>query len=249
MKIRFHWQNLRKDERGFPWYGRAWLYLTLFAHEFCLAWSWNLWSHFCGVSVTVDQEDAALQFHVALPPVSLWLSFRGVFSRAWLHRHFRYEDRETSLRIHDWHLWWTVWRDDNGWDSSVPRWRSGNIDFLKLLLGKEKYSTRDLNTHRVTIPMPEGGYPAEVRFFESTWKRPRWFARRLVRADIKPLKPIPFPGKGENSWDCGEDALHGLTCPATTIEEAVARTVASVLRSRRRNGGDTMMAYPTPGVA
>lgn len=86
--------------------------------------------------------------------------------------------------------------------------------------------------------MPEHPYPATVRLFESTWKRPRWpFARRMVRAEIEVEGGIPHPGKGENSWDCDDDATYSLTCQARTAEDAVAKLVGSVLRDRRNYGG------------
>ena len=93
------------------------------------------------------------------------------------------------------------------------------------------------STVPTVVPMPERAYPASVKLFESTWKRPRWFASRMVRAEVKIEKGIPFPGKGENSYDCGDDALFGLTCKADTVEQAIAETVESALRNRRRYGG------------
>jgi hypothetical protein len=49
--------------------------------------------------------------------------------------------------------------------------------------------------------------------------------------------PVPFPGKGENSWDCGEDATHGYYGPAASIEDAVGNLVTSTLKRRRKYGG------------
>jgi hypothetical protein len=48
---------------------------------------------------------------------------------------------------------------------------------------------------------------------------------------------IPHNGKGENSWDCGDDGLWG--CGGDTVEEAIGHAVSSVLRSRRRYGHDS----------
>ncbi|HXI16285.1 MAG TPA: hypothetical protein VNM48_07925, partial [Chloroflexota bacterium] len=78
--------------------------------------------------------------------------------------------------------------------------------------------------------------------FESTWGRRRWphwpLTRRMVRADVQVPEGVPHPGKGENAWDCGEDATYALTCAEQTPEAAVGRLVESVLRDRRRYGGD-----------
>jgi hypothetical protein len=57
-----------------------------------------------------------------------------------------------------------------------------------------------------------------------------------VDLDMK-RDPVPFPGKGENSWDCGEDASYGFGCAAETLEEGIGKFVASKLRDRGRNGG------------
>ena len=48
---------------------------------------------------------------------------------------------------------------------------------------------------------------------------------------------IPVPGKGENSWDCGEDATFSLSCPSTTISEAIGEMVKSCMRTRERYAG------------
>ena len=71
-----------------------------------------------------------------------------------------------------------------------------------------------------------------------TFGRCWWnLTERVVRAEITPDTPIPHPGKGENSWDCGEDAIHSLTCQASTTHDAVGEIVKAVLRSRYRYGG------------
>jgi hypothetical protein len=59
----------------------------------------------------------------------------------------------------------------------------------------------------------------------------------MRRANLDIERGVPTPGKGENSWDCGQDATYGLTCPASTVEEALASLRASVMRDRERYGG------------
>src|SRR5690606_25314615 len=79
----------------------------------------------------------------------------------------------------------------------------------------------------------------KASLYISTWKRPRWpFATRIrrVQIDMDKDEQIPVMGKGENSWDCGEDATYGITVAADTIEAGVAKLVESILRSRRRYG-------------
>jgi len=121
-----------------------------------------------------------------------------------------------------------------------PWWWHISIDWKRMLFGRMNYTRRELRTSRVEIPMPEANYLATVRFEEQIWKRSRlpWNSIRRVGCEIKPDVPVPFPGKGENSWDCGEDATHSMSCSATTEHEAVSHFVESILRSRYRHGGN-----------
>jgi hypothetical protein len=241
--MNFHWQNLNEDHRGevkgWPYQGRAWLHFGTDARR-CIGVEWYLWRRSCALSFGVDEE-GDFNIHVALPPVSLWLSLSQVIPTT--------RPREISLRIHDWALWWTLWRDPmGGWSRSIPRWRQGCFNVLDAVLGRTRYSCETLSEHKVSIPMPEGPYPATLRLEKATWTRPRWFRQVIFRASVDMAIPIPHEGKGENSWDCGKDALHGMTCPAKTVEDAVAEVVRSVLRSRRRYDGNAMAQYPAPAA-
>jgi hypothetical protein len=70
--------------------------------------------------------------------------------------------------------------------------------------------------------MPEGKYPAHVKRERRTWKRPRWFTP-LVREywDVDVESGIRVPGKGENSWDCDDDAIFASSF---SVNKAEART-------------------------
>lgn len=252
-RVWMHWQNLREDAKGnphgFPWYGRAWIHIRAKSNqEIELNWEWNFWSHFCGLSFNVDNLEHGIQLHVAFPPVSLWFSVNGILSREWVRKRLGLSDREISLNIHDWSIYWMLWADPNIWTREIPRWKQGSFNLPNFFLGKLDHWETELSTHEVEIPLPEGNYPATVRLVDGVWKRQRWFARHLRLADVKMHKPAPFPGKGENSWDCGEDALYSLHCKAKTIEQAISAYVEAVLRNRRRYGGNAMMKYPPPIV-
>lgn len=239
-KIYMHWSNDGRDRKGkakgFPWHGRAWLHFW----DHCLRFEWVLWSLSFAFGITFEENEIHLRF--AFPPFSFFLSLE-VRKLFWFkHR------RVTDVRIFDWAIWWNFWNDDNEWHSK-DRWKfwmHGNFHPIDFFLGQPKFHEEVLSEHEVVIPMPEGAYQANVTLLESSWKRPRWlFTKRLLRANIKPKKPIPFPGKGENSWDCGEDGMHALHTTAKTVEEAIAKTVESALGTRRRRG-DLMMKYPSP---
>lgn len=145
---------------------------------------------------------------------------------------------EIAVRWHSGGLWWGFWHTIHEWKSTTPKWRAGHFNPVDWLLGRDVYSSEDIQTVKATVPMPEGTYPATIRLFRSTWKRPRWpFTRELLRAEVEVEGGIPFPGKGENSWDCGEDATYSITTHARTVEAAIAAMVEAVLRNRRRYGG------------
>jgi len=245
--MHFHWQNLNEKAGGRLGlalrHGRAWFSFL----GGSLNWEWSLGRWSAGASLSVNQsEDVGFGFHVAIPLVlSLWVHVVGFRPVAALARFIlrntekRWEDRELSVRVHDWAIWWTTWLDPmGGWDSRVPKWRDGSFHIDDLVLGKARFSERVIEPKRqVTIGMPEASYEATVEITERCWKRPRWFAVRRIGSKVDIPDGIPFPGKGENSWDCGEDAIFGQSNGATSVEAAIAAVVESALRSRRRYGG------------
>lgn len=234
--MRFHWQNLSNEDehgqgRGIPWHGRAWWNWT---DRWGIKWEWVFKAAArAGVSVEIDQEDGAgFSIRLFLFALYVHLVFPGSY------RLMKNGSREIELRYNDRALWWNLWRDPMGeWSRRVPRWRHGSFHFDDFFLGRAEHSERDIRTETVPIPLPEGTIRATVRLYESTWKRKRWpFPKRLRRAEITPEKPAPVPGKGENSWDCGPDAIYGMTTTASSSAEAVGHFVESVLRTRRKRG-------------
>lgn len=253
-------QNLTDDEgqrRHIAWHGRAsvrWVKGEEYHRAPTFGWEWGLlqyalrWPliefHFNGYS------DSCFGGSVNLPWL-LYLAWRIEGIRGWRgpgewrtdkqegHRWWLPEERKIGLSWHNGTLWISIWENPNESSNTDPWWWEITVEPAEILFGRDKYSTRDLLTERRVMVLPEGPYPASVRIFESTWKRPRWpWPRRMVRAEITPDKPIPVPGKGENSWDCDEDATYGMTCAAQTPTEAVAHYSASILRDRQRYGGN-----------
>lgn len=240
----FHWHNENEGRtdssghtpKGFPYHGQAWLHLT---DRLVLSTEWSLWSKFCGLSFRLKQGEPELQVHAALPPVALWFSIET----PWVYKlgellKIGHENREITFSIYEWTARWVFWKDDDSWSRGTSRWRQGHLNLPDFFFGDLKFERRILKQENVSIPMPEKNYPAVVTLDEATWKRPRWpFTKRRLGADVKLTKPIPTPGKGENSWDCGEDAIYQLSCGADSIAEAIGKTVASAMESRFRHGG------------
>jgi hypothetical protein len=86
--------------------------------------------------------------------------------------------------------------------------------------------------------LPEGLYRLVISEQQATWQRPRWpWPSRVSRSfDIEAIRPPMFAGKGENSWDCDDDAIFGMTSTERTAGGAVGDYVGRVLSRRRRYG-------------
>lgn len=265
--VRWHAQNLDRDGRGSMWKeGRAWLnvfagdgetghgYRELV--EIHPEWHLGRPSHIgLGLEIGGGDSDREVKLHVGLPLATFWLHVDGL-PRAWAHRilpgrPYSYTDhhgvthhtkiteaREVRL---DWHsnaLWWSLWHSTMEWRSDTPRWRHGSFHPIDVLLGRHHYSHSALKTVETLIPMPEASYPATVTLQELTWSRPRWpFKVRRASAQIDIPGGIPVPGKGENSWDCGEDAILSMGADGHSLANAVAAVVKSATETRIRYGG------------
>lgn len=270
-----HSQNLdeRPGDKDFKatgskfMHGRGWLHFGSGEKRWggrpvTLRAEWNLRSTSCHVDLKVDDGDRDITLGLALPPVSLWLGVEGLPDWVFKTLGVSYDQvrnlpdgcylmqREISVGIHHWALWWSFWHPVHSWSSKTPRWRHGNFHFLDAVFGPTKFEKKTLDTQAVIIPMPERNYRGTVTIERRTWTRPRWPFRfgkvgenevlfhEALGYDLKMEdgEQIPFPGKGESSWDCGEDALFSQSGQGG-IEAAIAGAVKSVMTSRRRYGG------------
>ncbi|SRR5579875_1113039 len=242
----WHWQNLKKDEpRRKGVHGRAWLHRRR-GGVFGIEW------HIPGRSFKVGFTIGGIEDQVRLS-LCLWL-FSLYFSIEQLPLLNRWEaakgyhDLETSLSIFAWTLWWSIWHDDNEWRKSDPKWRRGSFDIPDFFLGRNTYQKVDQEPIPAVVHLPEGDYPVTVQFFTQTWKRPRWpFARVRSGADVDSEQGLPIPGKGENSWDCDDDAFMSIGTSASTVEEAIADATKRVLERRERYGGKNWIPVKKAG--
>ena len=198
----------------------------------------NWRSRNCVFELGFDQEDGHITLTWAIPP--LFLHFGFAWPRKLLPTGGKYGGDVNVVRfaIHSGAIWWQFWRDDMGWSSDIPKWRDGNFNPTDFLFGRQKYSAVEVEARPITIDMPERAYPGTAKSMRATWQRPRaWLSSTIMRAEIDVPGGVPAPGKGENSWDCGEDASYSMTCQASTIAEGVETFRQSVLRDRRRYGG------------
>lgn len=238
-RIWWHWQNL--NESGRDWlHGRAWLHIGSRARDGrrCVQASWRI-GRWRGLQAMLTRGGCEEDYTVSLGLgfVDLWLILSGfrpydALPRSW--------GRDTGLSLNEDHLVLMFNCDDSSWSSKTgPAHGWSKSWFLKdVFLGRAKYTRGEGEPVAAVVSMPEGDYPCTVMLRTDRWDRPRWpWPHTVRRADVEMERPIPFPGKGENSWDCGEDGMYSQTAPASSVEEAVAKAREYVLGRRLRYGG------------
>lgn len=250
--VGWHIQNL-SDEKdnglGPIWrHGRIWFYLGRPRVKLY----WSVGDRFCHLRSAIGGgEENRIDFSLGVPFVGLfgvnfekflsdrWMPGRMVDSQVQPGTQFKMvEERQIGVTVSYQTLHLDLWYNPWEWKRSDPWWWRISWAPLDTFFGKTTYSTREIGTSEETVHLPEADYPVRVRLFESTWKRPRWLrAQRLMRAEVEAISPIPsHAGKGENSWDLEDERLYSMTLPATSKEEALAKTVSAILRDRGRYG-------------
>lgn len=240
--------------------GRSWIReteWTLFAwgNIFLAGW-WSLrWWGWFALSVSLGGENNLLELKLGTP---LSRGAIGLRVPRWLTRSWVYQEREWAVAVgyvgsllevrfgFDYassdmggYLVEKGYRRLLAW----PGWRlrvPGPGRWARWVLGPEVASRTVVSKRRVLVPMPEGLYPGVVRIERvPVWKRPRWPGKRVrVWSWIRMEVPVPVPGKGENSWDQGDDAIGATGGGKATVESAVAAVVESALRIRSAYGGE-----------
>lgn len=188
------------------------------------------------------------------PLGSIWLSFERVFPARWFDRRNPdgtpdYDSRLISINADRRHLEWNLWTRHHGGNRDIPRWRRPYIVYDRLVYGRDNTETIVLDTGTCSIPLPEGPQPAIYTVTRYVHHRTRPLGRLRDRlagprihhhTEVRPGRPSPVPGKGENTWDCGDDAIWSTSVPGRSIDNAIAAHTAAVLRDRRLHGGEHM---------
>jgi len=198
-----------------------------------------------GAQIGLADYEHALSAHIKLLFFALYWHWENCAVESWIREKTKRQGqrygngRTVGFGIHSGALWIDLWNDPMEHRSKDPRWWHLHFDPIDFLFGGTKYESRNIKSERAVIPMPEGGYPCTVTINEDTWLRPRWpfVWKRLIRSEIKPDTPIAHPGKGENSWDCDEDAMHSIYGPYNNTLDAVMEAAKSVMHDRLRYGG------------
>jgi|GEM_PF-5739803 len=196
-------------------------------------WHWRLGKWGCSLAANNEGTSA----HIATSPISLYVSTSMPEN---LSQISGLTDKEVRVAVHGWTMCWSLWMDPNEYLSGEPFHRRGSVNALDKIFGKLNYESILLHEARVLVPMPERVYKGRVQITKDRWWRERQplpgVQERRFHLNMDEGEHIPFPGKGENSWDCGEDGLYGLSGVGDEVE-AVAAVVRSVLGTRRKRGG------------
>lgn len=261
---RCHWQNLNTRWAGnneevigsLLRHGRAWFHTRsgddrerrdLFHIEWTLLSrrpsSWSLsFDVFAG-----DSERDILMAVSAGRLFSFYFILEDVIPRKWAKNHTWSHNTGVTWMEGSLHLQLYSCSNDcyycDGYKDHPQRWTGWSkwIDFRELLFGRNDYKSEVIETHSAEVPMPEGSYPAKVEIHRDVWTRRRWpfrlFPLVKITSRIEVEHGVPVPGKGENSWDCGEDAIFSTGSDTPTVAAAVSAIVSSALRSRESYGG------------
>lgn len=226
--MRMHTQNLSYGRLATWRYGRAWIgplhveWSVFRDTQLLMAGVWssgfNLYARWFGLFVNVGNSERQ----------------RGRWGVSW---------SDGVLRIEH------PWVRKNEWRSADPWWRKDlSLRIVDWLIGRSRCDVTTGDPLSVVVPMPEGCYRATATKETRAWRR-RWYwpERRAESVTLSLPVGIPFAGKGENSWDCGDDGLYGIG--GDTVEDAIANAVRTVLRSRRRYGFDSMGSGREPILA
>lgn len=243
MKLLGHFwsQNLSGDlkdwrrDRSKLWYGRAtWWPFGLEGKRgrYSLHTEWMVGSKRFDIGIERVHDHIGVTF--AVPGVSLFLSLEGVPEPAWD------KDWAFDVRIFDKGIWWNLGTPVMSWSSKTPRWRNGTWKPLDTIFGRIKLIEEIVLEQRdVIIEVAAGEYfQGTAELTRSVWKRKRLPKRMVLsRVTIEVPSGLPIPGKGENAWDCDEDAIFSSTMVAGSISEAVDLLVAGAKRRRLKHGG------------
>lgn len=131
------------------------------------------------------------------------------------------------------------------WLRDIKRNRQVTLFRGDWILGKPHHSLEVLQADipiTVNVGQWDGDdYVGTAKHTRRTWKR-RFTTKVSDGYEIDMKDGIPFPGKGENSWDQGDDAYYGFG--GATIEGAIAHIVRDTIKARERHGGKNWR--PTP---
>lgn len=185
-----------------------------------------------------------------------WTYFKRKCIATWDNNREFYlvQGRHYGFYFYDWAFVWNFHAKVFESSSSDPWWMRQYIHIDDFFLGRPELLTDDLmSAEDIYFKMGT----KEFKIDSIKWERCRRFRRHIpyslyhqtwYRVEIKIDQPPMRAGKGENSWDCGDDGIFGMsrewqgTNPNylnydQCIKEAVQLYVESVTEDAKRYGG------------
>lgn len=190
------------------------------------------------IYVRVDGDERDVSFHIGAF-IGIWLTFENFLPKSWYPKRwskhcncFLGEEREISFRIFGGSFWWDLWVSPEWASYSANKtWRKGCWHIVDRIKGKRTHKRELQESKQYAIPFLEGNYNVEVSRFHVENKWPRWFTEKYTTFNVRVgyynenkewvSQGVPVEGKGENSWDCDEDATYEMSFPGAPYRKNV----------------------------
>lgn len=258
--------NQRKGGgNGSPWKQGRWIVHSRASRRevFRIEWNHSLKVR-PELDLTMSVKPHRVQFHVSVLHLGSWWVKLGYKRQPWLYKamieerlfgirfgyigsiawlYFAFDDESDSTGMMSYYREKKARGEQLYFDGNRVQLTQGlllkvNLRLRDRLLGKTVYTEEVLRQEAVTIPLDGREYEGVWKFSRATWKRPRWpfLSNERVESWIDVEHPPAFSGKGENSWDCGDDGIFGCGSKEITPAGAVGDYIKRVVQARERYG-------------
>lgn len=177
---------------------------------------------------------------------NLWSIYLTVSVYRWRKKLWDYDFHSLGMRFFDMAIWVDLWsyEIEHSYEKHVSFWDKSKRRFswhpLNTILGDYKHTETEGEPKQIVVTMPEGQYFGTATPYVQRWKRPRWFFSKVQRGlGLDFPDGIPVPGKGTESYNCGEDAIFGTGFQTDDIDEAAKLMAERVLELRTKYAGRT----------
>jgi hypothetical protein len=221
------WLHTSDDRRAWLHWGRACWHAE---------WHFGKEAHHNSIGLRLGGDENDFTISAGIKGLfGFYFGLEGLIPWKWkMKTKMGYSPRQYGITLYEEYIWFDFHRDDYGFSEG---WKGLHLtfDWHKFVFGKTKYETVDHAPAKIWIKLPEGEYLADAKMFESTWSWKRFKKpHKMMRCEVTPEIPVPVPGKGENSWDCDDDAIYCSTFPCESLEEAAVEFAESIMRTRRK---------------
>lgn len=229
LKDKIWWHKSREDFRYWLHWGK-----TCWRYEGYLGKRAN--HTMLGFALGGDENDFTINLGIK-GLFSVYFGVEDLLPHKPMHKLFGYDGRIYEISLNNEYFCFDFHRDENGYSD---KWRGIHFmyNWKEKLYGKWEYKNDVVGTKRISIPMPEGNYPATVEISNASRGYKRAKKKLTTEYQIDLDIPIPYQGKGENSYDQGEDGTYSSHMSASSLEDAIQKLVDNSLKYRVKYGGE-----------